>query len=529
MYQVTRSDRLGRFVGLVKHPLVPAAIVLGLMLVAGPVEFSRLINRDVGWYLVGAAKLLDGGRLYGPDFSDLNPPLIVYLIVPPIAVARWLLLPDIVLFRVYIFLLAAGCLALSARALDLLFPDRCFVRRFLVVGLAFCFLVLPGTEFGQREHLLAMFLMPYLLLAAARACGLVPARWLALVAGLLGAAALCLKPHFLIVVLALEPVLAVRTRGLAVWLRSETIALGAVGLLYVGFVWWFEPRYLTEIVPLAWDTYWAYADPLGWLVRPTHLVFLVAAALAALGLRRETPGGDLGLVLLVAAYGSYGAYVLQHNAWQYHRLPANVFGTLLLGLAVILGLDRLPSAPTRMTRLAVPLAFGVTLLFLGIPQLRDHVTIGNREATALEQQRVKALLPIVRDHASGGSIFVFSSSISPAFPLVNEAHVGWSSRFPCLWLLPAVIRTRAAEGNVSTDLSRRLDRIERYQTDILIEDLRRTPPTLIIVDRQRFKQGFDGLRFDFLSYFEADPRFRLFWMDYALLTTLDDYEVYRRL
>lgn len=530
MHQATRSDRLGGLIGLVQHPLVPAAIMLGLVVIAGQVEFSRLINRDVGWYLVGAAKLLDGAKLYGPDFSDINPPLIVYLTIPPIAVARWLQFSDIVLFRIYVFLLAAGCLSLSARALGLLFPDRRFVRRFLLAGLAFCYLVLPGAEFGQREHLLTMFLMPYLLLAVVRAQGLVPPRWLALVAGLLGAAALCLKPHFLIVILALEPVLAVRTRSLAVWLRSETITLGAVGPLYLGFVWYCEPSYLTAIVPLARDTYWAYADPVGWLVGPVQLLFLAAGTLAAIGLRRTAPSGDLALVLLIAAYGSYGAYLLQHNAWPYHRLPADVFLTLLPGLAVILWLDRAPGAPARWARFAAPLAFGTTLLLLGIPQLRDRVTVVDRWAIALEQERVNALLPIVRAHAPDGSIFFLSSSISPAFPLVNEAHVGWSSRFPCLWLLPAVIRMRAAEGSdVPTDLIRRLDWIERYQTDVMIEDLRRTPPSLIIVDRQRFKQGFGNLRFDFLAYFEADPRFRLFWKGYTLLTTLDEYQVYRRL
>jgi len=51
-------------------------------------------------------------------------------------------------------------------------------------------------------------------------------------------------------------------------------------------------------------------------------------------------------------------------------------------------------------------------------------------------ESLNQLIPIVKQHAYGKPIYVFSSSVTPAFPLVNYAQARWSSRFNCLWFLP---------------------------------------------------------------------------------------------
>ena len=70
------------------------------------------------------------------------------------------------------------------------------------------------------------------------------------------------------------------------------------------------------------------------------------------------------------------------------------------------------------------------------------------------------ILRVVESRGRGGSIFLFSSSVAPAFPAVNYAGVEWASRFSCLWLLPAVIRARAQpEGAIPEARRQRLDAV----------------------------------------------------------------------
>ncbi len=63
---------------------------------------------------------------------------------------------------------------------------------------------LPGQDFGEREHLLLALVVPYLLLAAARASGREIPAAAAVLIGLLAGAAFALKPHFVLLWLAIE-------------------------------------------------------------------------------------------------------------------------------------------------------------------------------------------------------------------------------------------------------------------------------------------------------------------------------------
>jgi hypothetical protein len=137
------------------------------------------------------------------------------------------------------------------------------------------------------------------------------------------------------------------------------------------------------------------------------------------------------------------------------------------------------------------------------------------------------ILRAVEQHG-GGSIFLFSSSVAPAFPAVNYAGVEWASRFSCLWLLPAVVRAQAQpEGAIPEQRRRRLEAIGRYLIDAVIDDLGRARPDLVLVPRGRQHQAFGGVEFDFLPSFERDPRFAKLWSGYLLVEETPLFGIYR--
>ena len=62
--------------------------LLGAVWLASLLYFLQATpNHDVAWYLVATDRFLDGARLYR-DIIEVNPPLVFYLTVPPVAVAR---------------------------------------------------------------------------------------------------------------------------------------------------------------------------------------------------------------------------------------------------------------------------------------------------------------------------------------------------------------------------------------------------------------------------------------------------------
>jgi hypothetical protein len=141
----------------------------------------------------------------------------------------------------------------------------------------------------------------------------------------------------------------------------------------------------------------------------------------------------------------------------------------------------------------------------------------------------EALAPIVREHAAGRAIYVFTTKVSAAFPLVNYTEVAWASRFPMLWLVPGLeLKRGTAAEDLSADQRARLAEIERFVVDAVVSDLGSWRPALVIVDVRRSKSYLDDIEFDYIEHFSKDPRFAAIWSHYEPIERLGYYRIYKR-
>jgi hypothetical protein len=141
------------------------------------------------------------------------------------------------------------------------------------------------------------------------------------------------------------------------------------------------------------------------------------------------------------------------------------------------------------------------------------------------------MVEVVRRHAAGSSIFVFSYHIGSTFPLVNYAGVQSASRFPQLWILTAeyVDRMRA-DDSLRYRPAVEMSPAERYLNEAVLTDLERSRPSLLLVLRNARDDRANGLRrLDYLAYFGRDPRFADLFARYQFLDRIGEYVVYRRL
>jgi hypothetical protein len=70
------------------------------------------------------------------------------------------------------------------------------------------------------------------------------------------------------------------------------------------------------------------------------------------------------------------------------------------------------------------------------------------------------------------------------FPLVNEAHVQWASRFPSQWLLPGAVKQLVGSRHLDPAQRAAIEEVARYQTEAVMEDLERWTPDLVVVSKQ---------------------------------------------
>ena len=228
------------------------------------------INRHFAFGLQQAQMLLDGGIPYC-DFIDANPPLIVYLNVPPAALARYLGGSPIVVFHLSVLLLL---MISSMEIYGLLRKPRMGLRTaepglVLWPAISTLFSLVDWYGFaGQREHLFMLLYVPYLFLRILRHRGGSTNAWLAAVLGVT-AGRPSLKPHFLLTALGVEIVLLAAARRRRTLLRSENTALASVVTVYV-LHWFFVPAAMCEAffgrwLPLVCRSYNVY-DMTTWQV-----------------------------------------------------------------------------------------------------------------------------------------------------------------------------------------------------------------------------------------------------------------------
>ena len=531
------SRSLARGSLLARSAALPLGVTAGLWVAGAWLELVSVLNHDVGWLLVGTHRLLEGARLYVEGFVDVNPPGILYWMAPASLLARASGMPETRAYPLYVLAWSAASLALCDRLLRVqLGGSRDLARRWAGAGLAFLFLILPVASrealmvhsLGQREHWVALFLLPFALLGAVRMRGLPVSASLAAVTGALTGVALCIKPQYLVAFVALEGAVLLRRRSLRSLATPEVALALASGAAYLASILVFTPAYLEVALPLALSTYWAYQRSALELVSYADLAFLACAALSAFAVRGQAELRELALSLLIATAGCYVAFLLGGTDWPYHALPFRSAAlAALLCAALLLPSRRAAASPGRLGAGLAGLA-AAALTVLVAQALPWGIARAFHGAQAWKALSVGVWEDEVRRHAPGGAVYALSSALPPAFPLVNYAGVEWSSRFSCLWVLPAVIRAKAGEGRADLDSVQRVEEVERYLVDAVVADLETRPPDLVLVDTRRVKAGFRGLPFDFLAYFLRDARFRSIWSAYRSAGALGGFDLYVR-
>ena len=138
------------------------------------------------------------------------------------------------------------------------------------------------------------------------------------------------------------------------------------------------------------------------------------------------------------------------------------------------------------------------------------------------------LIPFVRERAQGRTLMVLSSNPGSAFPLVNYSGTIWGARFPHLWpLIAAYDSGLRAPGPLSFGDPAYHPPLAKRVRDMTVDDLLRRPPELLLVLRPAPDEPrWYARRFDYLEFFELDPRFAEWMKRYQVAGTIGKYDAF---
>lgn len=487
-------------------------------------QANTLINHDVAWYVYAAGRMLDGAELY-KDIIEVNPPLNFFITAIPVYFARVTHLPTTAVYKTFIFIIALlSLLVCGSFSAKMLKGSPSTLRYLFLFLIAFIFTVLPMYDFGQREHLYLMFCMPYFVSTIAFALGEKHSSKVSLLIGFFAAVGFLLKPFYLIIWLVLEIFLVLDKKNLRIlYHRYENILIILISLVYFTTLTTFWPRYIT-LTEIALQVYHAYNVPIYMIFSyRISLFLLMLLSVLFFFLQKKHPAKKIFIVFLIIAVISFFIALLQKKGWSYHFYPYK--STILLFLTF-----NIAHFISRIIKLEKTFRFGfngfllVVLTYFMCFQIFIPIK-NNLNNIPYERKATQTLIDFVKKHAQNESIFLFSTSVSPSFPLVNYTNTYWASRFNCLWFLPALYPHNYKPQRYH-DKSE-MNYIEQYIFTTTISDLQQNKPKLIIVNTSPMKQGFKGRDFDFIKYFSQDTHFKKFIDRYRKIGKLDYYDIYK--
>lgn len=311
-------------------------LVFAVVVLAWFYQGSIYYDSDNSILLHEAAKLWQGGS-YTHQFFETSPPMILYLYLPVVWLAKWVSLPLYLLFRAYVFAITLVCLGLCYRLSDVLFhqPDR-LIKSLFFLSLLAILLIFPDHELGQREDLYFAMCLPYCFLVARYLNGGSTGLSLKVGVGVLAGMAFSIKPFFVLTPVMLELWVMLTTQRWFTFLRVEAMAAFLTMLAYVLISFWFNADYYHTIIPYAMHTYYAglaFSLP-AMIFYPISVYCYLPLVLYAIFYQQFSGYHRFINTLCVASLSFTLVYIVQRLPYYYHAVPGFLMAVSLFELLI---------------------------------------------------------------------------------------------------------------------------------------------------------------------------------------------------
>lgn len=415
--------------------LTPAIFLLVGFALVGVWQTPQRISADCAVSLQQAELLLDGATPY-LDFVDTDRPLIAYLNVVPVWLARALGISPIVAFGG----LVAALLLVSTLEIHFLLRQwrlglppagRGLV---LLAWIVSYFVVDWRGDAGGRDHLFILLYVPYLFLRVLRYRGGSVAAWFAVLLGAQAGIGAALKPLFLLLAVNVELVLLFTTRRRRMLMKTENAALLGVVAAYMAH-WLLVPVAMREAFYGRWQPLLSYGYRVYGMSylevarsvfeSPISMLGVAAAVAATVLCVRGTARLRHHLVVLAAlADMALLTIFLQQQGQSGHHVPLEVAGLMCFAVLFAEGNWQWSGSQAPTARVYGAWAAGGLLLALFLAawlvQRKDEP----------DTPAVAAIGKVVRERSRPGDrVLVVATTAEPAYPLLLQTGRRPGSRY----------------------------------------------------------------------------------------------------
>lgn len=460
---------------------------------------SIVFGADLSIILSFAERIYYGGEI-AIDYYDPNPPLSFLFYVPIIAIKEFLGTPVYYTHFLYALGLCSISFALCVYFLRKFSWIDANTKHILAMTYAAAIIIAPSTDFGDREHVIILGLMPFILFQICITSRIKVPLFLALITLTFGTLVVLMKPHY-----GLIPTLLLAHR---IWDRKDLSTFKdfdfwslTIGVVTYGIVLTvFFDKFLTIILPDILEIYIKQRH--GAVVFETIGYLLIVILVFKLSYASEVPKDRLKIVMVLCLFtiALLIPFFVQGRGLNNHRIPFITVLSLAASTSIFYAISM-----TSFKKFALTLSALITIFVMHSYRAIPAAYLTHEEFQAMP------LSDIMRKYCETNCNFLFLHSTSDLIHQLTIYHdSNHASRFTSMWFLPALRQEKALrEENKSGLMSD-----EHYQALLNKYDI------MITQDQMAFKPDFIiNFRTDelnILDFFNIFPSFKASLNDYQL-------------
>lgn len=479
---------------------------------------------DVDYLLYASNQLLHHAK-YGPDIFETNPPMILYFYIPAILLAKTFSIPLITSLRCYLYFFIILSLTLCSFLLKKIIKNNDnIVRHFIFYTITGSLLFLPNIAFAQREHVLMILILPYLLSSVLALENKSINPLLACLIGVMAGVGFSLKPFFLITPCLIELYFIIKKRQPFAWIRIETAVILSILILYLLSIFIFQPGYIYQVLPFVSRYYFqGVALPWGDFVFFENILFCMSIGVSYFFYCKHDSYRSLGMIVELALIGMIVAFLIPKTPWFYHVLPSLILSLIII--ASILGQAIASCARKNLNHYffrwdSIIILMGLAMVLVFPLHYQHRLT--NLVKQFHHDHPMNAVSDYINQQTGPHSLACFALGTADCFPYVFDTNSIYAQRYPSFWWY------RGLRYDEKTHPSEKMTRDKNTLIDYFAEDLNRYHPRWVAIDEKHFKI-LENNQFDIVNYFLTNEKFRLAWQHYRYLLTLNSIKLYERI
>lgn len=473
------------------------------------IQSQYYLGGNVSWLVTCAMRLVQGYSMSEYAY-ETNPPMSILIYLPHavLSLITGMKLPYATLLVSYIFI----AISLLATYLILKFYDFLSEgeKAALLFSFVISFTVLNANYFGDREHIMMLGLVPFVLVqyAITRDTKLCPILQNTVL--FFGGFCILIKPYYGLLPVTMLFARTIKRKNLSVLKDRDFQFLVLTTLTYAFILLIFFSDYLTTILPDVISFYTSQTNPEETALNiAVPLVLFVSFCL--LHFTIIPIKGDknrLANLMLNMGFLCFLPYFGQYKGFYNHIVPILVFLLASVSLNISANIQGAVKNLNNAYKFATPFAFAA-LVTLGVawifaPPQKTFPTHHDISALPIARFLDETCPSPCRFYALHPSIEVFN----PTAFYIGAEH---ASRFPVHWFIPKIVRLQNSD-DVADQKSGAFYK-EKY-TKFMIEDITRAQPDIILIMKDI--ELPDGTMFDFVDFFSESEGFkRIFEEEYT--------------